>query len=160
MKDSHYALKSIPELRWVERLTLVMDNLFRIPGTRLRFGIDPLIGLLPVLGDLISFAVSGLMVLAMVRHGISGKVALMMIGNIVLDFLIGGVAVVGDLLDFGLKANSRNLKLLKTHWEEGKHQGNGWGMVVIFGVLLLVLGVLLIYGIWSLLSWGIGSLAG
>ncbi len=157
MNQTEEQIRNIPELRMLERITYMMDNLIKIPATRFRFGLDPLIGLVPIVGDLVSFAISALMVLAMVRYGLSGRVIVLMIGNIVIDFLLGEIVGIGDIFDFGLKANSRNLRLLQKHLAEGKHQGGGWGIVIFVGVMLLGLGFLLVYGSWKLLSWGFGE---
>lgn len=131
-----------------------MDNAFRIPGTNIRFGLDPLLGLIPFIGDLISYGISGTMVLSMVRYGVSGKVLLMMIGNITLDYLISSIPVLGDIFDFGFKANQRNLRILRKHQVDGKYQGSGWGYMVAIVVLFILLIIFLTVVIWrALLYW-------
>lgn len=126
-----------------------MDDAFVIPGTNIRFGLDPIIGLIPFLGDLISFGISGAMVLSMVRHGISGKVLLMMIGNITLDYIISSIPILGDIFDFAFKANQRNLRLLRKHQVQGKYQGSAWGYILaVMGLLIIITG-LLTYFIWK-----------
>jgi len=128
-----------------------MDSLFRIPGTSIRFGLDPILGLFPFFGDLISYGISCSLVLTMVKKGIGGKVLVKMISNITLDYIISNVPIVGYIIDFGYKANERNLKLLREHFDEGKHQGSGWKYVLMVLVILLAIMVVLTIIIWQLL---------
>ena len=130
-----------------------MDNAIRIPGTNIRFGLDPLLGLFPFIGDLISYGISSMLVLAMVRNGASGKVVIKMIGNITLDYIIGNVPIIGYIMDFGYKANERNLKLLHEHFDDGKHQGSGWKYLLLILLTLIVIMVVLAVVVWVLLSY-------
>src|ERR1044072_1119428 len=104
------------ELKSVELLARLMDSRFQIPGTRFRFGLDPLIGLIPGLGDFAGFLLSGYMILICARNGASGFVLARMTLNILIDALIGSIPLVGDLFDFANKANNRNLKLMQQHY--------------------------------------------
>ncbi len=117
----------IKELQWIEKISRYLDTAFVIPGTRFRFGLDPLLGLFPIAGDLVSFGMSAIMILSMVKHGASRKVVILMIGNIVIDTIVGSIPILGNIFDFTFKANQRNLKLLKEHQLEGKHTGSGTG---------------------------------
>ena len=128
-----------------------MDYAFKIPGTDIRFGLDPLLGLFPFVGDLISYGISSSLVLAMVRKGVSGKVVIKMIGNITLDYIISNVPVIGYIVDFGFKANQRNIKLLHEHLDEGKHHGSGWTYLLGVLLILLALMITLTIIIWRLL---------
>lgn len=131
-------------LKWVERIAHLFDDQFRIPGTNFRFGIDPIINLFPIAGDAAGFLVGAALVLSMAKHGVSRKVLVLMMTNLLIDGLIGSIPLVGTVFDFYYKANNRNIKLLKEHYEEGKHQGSGTGvLVVIFLVLLLFLALFL-----------------
>ena len=142
----------IPELQWVDRIAYLMDAQFKIPGTQFRFGLDPLLGLFPLAGDIVAYIISAILVLAMARHGASGKVIVLMIGNILLDASVGSIPVLGNIFDFFYRANQRNVGLLKKHYQEGKYRGTG--INIILGVFLILLGLLflLIYGIWKLLE--------
>jgi hypothetical protein len=104
------------------RLARLFDSRFRIPGTRIRFGIDPLLGLLPVAGDLVTaaFAVYGV-VLAR-RMNAPGRLQLRMGWNIAIDALAGSVPVLGDLFDAAFKAHSRNVLLLERWLEDRSRQ--------------------------------------
>ncbi len=129
-----------------------MDSKFRVPGTNFRFGLDPILGLFPLAGDVAAYTISSILVLAMARHGASGKVIMMMIGNILLDATLGSIPVLGNIFDFIYKANNRNIRLLKKHYHEGKYQGSG--LKILIGVFLVLFAflILLLYGIWELVQ--------
>lgn len=148
----------IKELDWVDRVVSAMDDRFGIPGTNIRFGADAIIGLVPWLGDAVSVGISGMLVVAMARRGASGMVLVRMLLNVVTDYLLGAVPLLGDLFDFSFKANRRNLRLLREHYEQGKHQGSAWwvlGLILLIFLALVGLSVwLLIRGVNGLLSLG------
>ena len=147
------AANDAKKLKWVESIAHLMDNQFRIPGTNMRFGLDPILGLVPFLGDISTFAVSGALVLTMARHGASRAVVIRMVVNIILDLVIGSIPILGALFDFGYKSNERNVRLLRAHYHEGKHQGSGSGfLAMVMIVLLLALG-LVIFGLVKIVSW-------
>ncbi|SET46243.1 DUF4112 domain-containing protein [Hymenobacter actinosclerus] len=137
-------------LRWVERVSRLLDSQFRVPGTNWRFGLDPLMGLIPVVGGLPSLAISGLLILTMLRHGASGNLVVRMVFNVVLDTLIGAIPVLGNIFDFAYKANNRNVALLRAHYAEGKYQGSGKGLIWMIVIGLLALGGLLVWAAWTL----------
>lgn len=139
-------------LKWVERIAYLFDEQFRIPGTKFKFGIDPIINLLPVAGDAVGFMVGAALVLTMAKHGVSRKVLILMMFNLMLDGLIGSIPFVGQVFDFYYKANTRNIKLLKEHYEEGKHQGRGTGTLVVIFVFLLLFMALVLFLAVKLLS--------
>lgn len=141
-----------PKLNWAERVSYLMDEKFRIPGTNFRFGIDPLLNLIPVLGDISGFAVSIVLVLTMARHGLSRKVLILMFLNVILDSTIGAIPIIGHVFDFVYKSNSRNIRLLKEYYEEGKHQGSARGTILWIVLFLIVF--ILIFGwlMWKILE--------
>ncbi len=126
------------ELRWIEHASYILDNSIRVPGTNFRFGLDPIIGLVPVVGELVTFGMSALLVWTLRRHGASGKLILRMVWNIVLDAIVGSIPLVGNLIDFGFKANQRNIQLLREYHFEGKHRGNAIGIWI--AIVLLIIG--------------------
>lgn len=93
-------------------LASLMDSSITVPGTNFRFGLDPLLGLAPGIGDIVSNALSLYIVYEGWKLGASRKQLAMMIGNVVVDTLIGAVPVLGDVFDFAFKANVRNLAIL------------------------------------------------
>lgn len=142
-----------PELVFLRQIIRLSDDLFQIPGTRIRFGLDPIIGLIPGAGDFIAGVFSGLLMLAMARYGTSGEVILKMTGNILLDYLLGSIPVIGDLFDIGFHANLRNLRLLEEHWAEGKHRGSGRALAITALLVIIAAGLLTAGFIWALAAW-------
>jgi hypothetical protein len=136
-------------LLWVERISRLMDSQFRVPGTTWRFGLDPLMGLIPVVGGLPSLAISGVLILTMMRHGASGQLVVRMLINVVLDTLIGAIPIVGNIFDFAYKANDKNVRLLRRHYAEGKYQGSGKGLLAFALLVLFALGGLVVWGVWE-----------
>lgn len=98
-------------LRRSQRWAKVLDTQFGIPGTRFQFGIEPLIGLIPVIGDYAGAVLSGTIVLDAARSGASKRTLMKMMFNILLEFLIGLIPFIGDIFDFFYKANIRNTNL-------------------------------------------------
>lgn len=141
-----------PELRWMDRLADWLDNRYRIPGTNIRFGLDFLIGLVPYIGDVISFGISALLVVAMSRRGASGMVLVKMVWNILLDGAVGTIPLLGDIFDLRYRANLRNLNLLREHYREGKHGGSAWWVVVLLLSVIIGLFVLSIWVVSQLLQ--------
>ena len=140
-------------LQKMERLTRLMDAQFRIPGTQFRFGLDPLIGLLPGAGDVSGFLVSAIMLATLAKNGASGFVLARMVLNIIIDLLIGSVPVLGDIFDFVFKANERNMKLMRAHYVEGRYKGGAWKVIVPVLLVLLVITISLVWGVYALIAW-------
>jgi len=97
----------------LRRVVRWLDSSLRIPGTSRRIGVDPLIGLLPVVGDVASLSLSSWIVAEAHRLGAPRTTLLRMGINLGVDALIGSIPLIGDLWDFGFKANERNLALLE-----------------------------------------------
>lgn len=142
-----------PNLFWVEEMSRLMDSRFRIPGTKFRFGLDPILGLVPFAGDLASFAISGGLLLYMMRFGVSRKVVVLMVLNIILDFTIGSIPIIGHIFDFYYKANTRNLNLLRKHYKENKYQGSGNWIIITVAIVLVAIIFLMLWGVWELAEW-------
>jgi hypothetical protein len=140
------------DLKWIDTVSDLLDTRYRVPGTNIRFGADFLLGLIPAAGDAVTFGISGILVLTMARKGASGMVLFKMIGNIVLDVVVGSIPIVGDLFDLGYKANRRNLHLMEEHYREGKHQGSAWGPVILIALVLLGLLSFSVFVIWRIFS--------
>ena len=102
-------------LRRARVVATVLDDAIRIPGTNIRFGLDPVIGLVPGLGDLLGGAASAYIILEAARAGASASILVRMAANVGIDTLIGALPVIGDLFDFAWKSNARNVRLLARH---------------------------------------------
>ena len=96
----------------------VLDSAIAVPGTKMRFGLDPVLGLIPGFGDLAGAAMSGYIVLAGIRNGASRVLIMRMLGNVAIDTLVGSVPILGDLFDAGWKSNMRNVTLLEQHLDQ------------------------------------------
>ena len=151
--DNIEKTRSAPRIDWVEKLSYLLDEQFKLPGTNFRFGLDPILNLIPVAGSASGFLISTALLLSMARHGASKKVAIKMTVNVILDFIIGGIPVIGQIFDFFFKANKRNIRLLKEHYYEGKHQGSGKGIILTIGIILIAFFLLFLYLIWQLFAW-------
>ena len=102
----------LAQVRWLARL---MDDNFAVPGTNFRFGWDSVIGLFPGFGDVVSSAISLLIVHHAWQTGASKLTLARMLGNVGIDFVVGAVPFIGDLFDFAFKSNRRNARLLEQH---------------------------------------------
>ena len=141
------------ELQWIEWLTDLLDSKFKIPGTKITFGIDPIIGLVPYFGEIVSFGISGILVLSMVRHGASGKVVTRMLLNLAVDALTGLIPGLGDFFDVFFKANRRNYKLLLEHQAQDQHHGSAWPVLIGVTTVILIMLALMIWGMVAVASW-------
>lgn len=94
-------------------LAELLDARFGIPGTRWRFGIDALIGLIPGVGDVVTVAIAAFIIRDAVRLGCSKRTIARMLMNVGIDALAGAVPIVGDVFDVAYKANLKNLKLMR-----------------------------------------------
>lgn len=108
-----------PEARLerLERLAHNLDSRYRVPGTNIRFGWDAILGLLPGIGDIAALAPAGYIWLEAHRMGAPRSIKARMAMNTGIDWVVGSIPLVGDLFDVGLKANRRNVALLRTHVE-------------------------------------------
>lgn len=141
------------DFMWVDRVAWLMDEKFRIGGSRFRFGLDPLINLVPFLGNIVGFGVSLMLVIVMWRNGASRKVVMLMTINVILDTTVGAIPVIGQVFDFFFKANTKNILLLREYYYQGKHQGKGNDVLaVIFGLILLLMAGF-IYLLWEAFIW-------
>jgi len=155
----------------LERLAWLMDRAVGIPGTRIRFGLDALLGLLPVGGDVLTGVVQAALVLVALHHyRVPKSIALRMMGNVVLDIAVGSIPLLGDLFDVAFKANTRNLRLLEPYRVEGGsgglppsfstrlavdlvRRGTPWRYILPVAAVLIGLLALVIIGFITLVRW-------
>lgn len=121
-------------------LTRLLDSAARIPGTGIRFGLDPVLGLIPGLGDVAGAVLSGYMVLLAGRAGASRTTIVRMLANVAIDAVGGTVPLLGDAFDVAFKANTRNLALLERTLGAGAPSmgvaERPAGRIVVWGSLL------------------------
>lgn len=101
----------------LERLAHQLDSAFRIPGTKIRFGWDPILGILPGIGDLASAGPGAYILLESHRMGVPTHVLGRQLFNIGVDTVVGSIPVIGTFFDVGLRANRRNVKMLREYIE-------------------------------------------
>ncbi len=102
-----------PHRSHAAKLAHLLDDAFEVPGTSWRFGLDPILGLLPVVGDTAGMLLS-LVVLAEARaRKVRWAVLLRMLGVILIDWVVGSVPILGDAFDFWYKPNLRTLRMLE-----------------------------------------------
>ncbi len=115
VRDFNSGLTHEQRLKQVRLIASLMDDRFGVPGTRIRFGLDSIVGLFPGLGDAVTSAVALLIVHHAWQSGAPPRVLARMLGNVGLDFAVGVIPVVGELFDFVFKANRKNALLLEKH---------------------------------------------
>lgn len=125
-------------------LAATLDTALRIPGTNIRFGLDPILGLVPGLGDALAFAFGGWIILEAARLGAPASLLGRMLGNSLFDAVTGSVPVAGTLVDIFLRPNRRNVDLLEAWLAHPEHTERRsrrliWGLAI--AMLALVIGV-------------------
>jgi hypothetical protein len=123
----------------LRRWAVILDSLFRVPGTSVRFGLDAIVGLIPGLGDMASPVYTALILLEGLRRRVPAVVQARMVLNTALDMGIGLVPLLGDIADVAWKANLRNLALLERHARPGTPASAGDYVFVILCLALVVL---------------------
>jgi hypothetical protein len=139
----------------LRKIAQLLDSAFVVPGTSMRIGLDPIVGLIPGIGDLVSplFTIG---ILWQARElGIPRVVQLRMIFNVAIDTVLGLVPVIGDLFDFAWKANDMNMVLLDRHAREEHRAAAGDWLFVAAMILLLVV---IAAAPFVILGWLMGAL--
>lgn len=139
MKSNEERLASI------RKYCKLLESQFKIPGTKFSFGIDPLLNLIPGIGSYSGLVLGFIFILVAHRQGVSGKAKILMFRNILIDFFLGLIPVLGNITDFVYKSNEKNMLLLEQHLTYNQHQGSGWQILLVFA--LIILGILAL-SIW------------
>ncbi len=127
----------------VELLARWMDNVFEIPGTKIRFGLDAIIGLLPGLGDAITSIVSLYILKVASRRGVPRVVLLRMSLNLGIDYVLGCLPLVGDMFDVYWKANIKNVELLRRHESASRaRRGDAGDWLFVAGLMAVLVALL------------------
>jgi hypothetical protein len=146
--------------RRVRVLSKLLDNSIPIPGTGYKIGLDPIVGLIPGIGDLLGAVLSGYIILEAARAEVPAFTLARMLVNVGVDTLVGAVPALGDVFDAAWKSNTKNVALLERHLARGTTTGERRGvagsMVAAVLVLIVILGAGLALGIFAArLLWGL-----
>jgi Domain of unknown function (DUF4112) len=149
-------------VRRVRMLGKLLDNSIPIPGTSWKIGLDPIIGLIPGVGDLAGAVLSGYIVLEAVRAEVPTFTLVRMIANVGIDTLLGAIPALGDVFDAAWKANTMNVALLERHLAstdvapEAKGRNVLGVLAVAIVALVIIVGAGLALGIFAArLLWGL-----
>jgi hypothetical protein len=129
----------VQRLKVLKYFARLLDSAFVLPGTEIRLGLDPLLGLIPGLGDLASPLFTVVLLWQSRDLGVPRIVRLRMIFNVAIDALVGLMPIAGDLFDVAWKANDRNLALLERHAYEVRRPSAGDWLFVSGLIALLVI---------------------
>ena len=147
-------------LRRLGRLAWLLDSAFVLPGTRFRFGLDALIGLIPGLGDALGVVISSYIIREAARVGAPPSILVRMAFNVAVEGIVGLVPIAGDVFDAAWKANQRNVALLEAHSRDPKGTARSSTLVVtlvllglvIFLVFVAFLGFLIARAVWQAIA--------
>jgi hypothetical protein len=125
----------------IERLTYILDDLFEIPVIKRRVGLDPIIGLIPGFGELITLMLSTVPIYYALKEGAPLQVILRMLLNTTIDTGIGLIPLLGDAFDFMFKSNRRNLNLFKEWRLNPSHvaKKTTWMFALVLGILFMIM---------------------
>jgi hypothetical protein len=139
----------------LDYVAALLDDIFRIPGTQIRFGLDALIGWVPGIGDAMTGIASFLIVFASWRRGAKAVTLVRMTANVLLETAIGAIPVAGDVFHVIWKANRRNYRLLLREKEQpGADTGRDWMfLAVLLFALIAAVAIPIALLIWSLKSY-------
>jgi hypothetical protein len=126
--------------RRISRVTKVLDELITVPGTSTKVGLDPVIGLIPIVGDAVAALVGGWVILEASRFGVPRIVLARMVLNLTVDLAIGAIPLLGDLYDVVFHSNSRNLELFRRHALDPAASTRG-EQALFIGLALLIVGI-------------------
>jgi hypothetical protein len=134
----------------LEKIEILLDEAFRVPGTQIRFGIDGIIGLVPGIGDVLGGILSLIIPIAAWIRGVPYITLVRMAVNLGIGVLVGSVPLFGDIFDIAFKPNRRNYQLLRRHLgEPRRHTGKDWTFLLLLALALaLVFAVPVVLAIW------------
>ncbi len=111
-------LEQIKTLNRIRRFSRILDASIGLPFTKFKIGLDPILGLVPGLGDVVTTIFSAYIIVMAARFGLPWRILRQMLLNVGLEFVVGSIPVVGDIFDAFYKSNIRNLGLLEQHLQQ------------------------------------------
>jgi hypothetical protein len=155
--ETNRAQTLLLQKEWLKILAGWLDDVFVVPGSNLRFGLDPIIGLIPVVGDLATTLLSLYIIAAAAKMQVPKSTLARMGLNIMIDSIVGAIPFAGNVFDFAWKANARNAQLLERHASStvGEQRQQGfWDWLLVGGMILTV--VIVVVGSLASTLWMIG----
>lgn len=141
--------------RRIEAMSHVLDDLIKVPGTGRRVGLDPIVGLIPFIGDAVSALAGSYIIAEASRFQLPRVVLARMMVNLTVDLVIGVIPFVGDVFDFFSKSNAENLKLFRRYALEPE-ASTAEHRMFFAGIGLLLIGILWLT--WQVFTWLVGLL--
>ena len=120
-----------------------LDDSIKIPGTNQKIGIDPIIGLIPILGDFIGVIFSTYIMYSGIKMGVSSKIVKKMATNLAIEFIIGSIPIIGDIFDALWKANKKNVELIEEATIENQ-ENYRLNYLIIASLIVLILSLILV----------------
>ena len=108
-------IQQLKKLKRIRKIARLLDTAIGIPGTKFRFGLEPILGLIPGGGDLITALISAYSIYLATSFGLEKSEIFKMVKNVAIDTALGSVPIVGDIFDAYFKSNIRNLEILENH---------------------------------------------
>jgi len=147
------SVRSLGEDPTIALVARLMDTVFSIPGTRIRFGLDPILGLLPGFGDTATAIISALLIAQSARYGVPRIILARMAGNVLLNTALGSIPFIGDAFSFWFKSNVRNYDLLRRHAGVRRAASwRDWGFVLALLAGIVALVVVIVVGTFTVLK--------
>jgi hypothetical protein len=142
------------DLQRIEFLAVLLDSQFRIPFTRIRVGLDALVGIIPLWGDILTFIMASSIVYTMAKSGVPAPVLFRAVLNVLMDYLVGVLPLIGDFADIFYKGNLKNLDLARKY----HHQPRGvsirsWSLIGFLGLIFISFLTLLLWATLRFWSW-------
>ena len=142
------------DLLWLARfLADLLDQRFTIPGTSIRIGLDPIVSLIPGIGDLLANLTGSLIVVIAAQLGVPKIVLTRMAINVAINTVLGAIPIFGDVISIWYRSNVKNVELLERYAgrQSKRAESKDWLFVIALIVgLLLLLGGIVVFGIWIL----------
>jgi hypothetical protein len=139
-----------------------MDEAFVLPGTKIRLGLDALLGLIPGIGDVIAAVMSSWIIAGALRHRVPARIIARMVLNVAIDLVFGAVPLAGDVFDFLFEENMMNMRLLEKHRDRRRPPRSASQIALVLGAIvafLVLLAISLVVGVIVLVLWLIGQRA-
>lgn len=136
----------------LRRFAYLMDEAFSIPGTRMRLGLDAVLGLIPGIGDVIGALLSTWIIAGALRHRVPALVIVRMVLNVSVDLLFGAVPVAGDVFDFMFEENMMNMRLLEKHRDRRRPPRSAGQIALVLAAIITFLVLLALAAVSAVIA--------